>query len=130
MSTYTMKVAGEFKVNVDYGRLNLNLLPLNHSQSIEDVFTLAETKTGREMAIIVLCCNKLLRENIQDVGGKINKGRRVWDKVPIVAISPKQRDWQTRVVGFMCDAWAFAEKGISEDQTSWIADLYGTRAKL
>mgnify|MGYP003479544650 CR=1 FL=1 len=130
MSAYNMNVVGEFKATVDYGRLNFNLLPLNHSQNIEDVIALAETKTGREMAVIILCNNKVLREMMQDIGKHINKDRRVWNKVPIKAISAKQKDWQTRVVGFMCDVWVFAEKGISEDKTSWIPELYGTRAKL
>lgn len=130
MSTYTMNVVGEFKDNVDYALLNLNLLPLNHSQNIEDVFYLAETKTGREMAIVVLCCNKALRENIQDIGKKINNSRKPWDKVPIVVVNPHRKHWQEKIVGFYCDVWAFAEKGIPEDQTSWITDLYGTRAKL
>ena len=130
MSTYTMNVVGDFRESFDFSLLNFRLSPLNHSQNIEDVFALAETKTGREMAVIILCNNKVLREIMQDIGRKINKDRRVWDKAPIKAISAKQKDWQTRVVGFMCDVWVFAEKGISEDQTNWIPELYGTRAKL
>jgi len=114
----------------DFNMLNLRLPPLNHNQYIEDVLALAEGKTGKEMAIIILCNDKVLRETVQDIGKKINNSRKPWDKVPIKAISQKQRDWQTRVVGFMCDVWVFAEKGIPEDQISWISELYGTRAKL
>ena len=130
MSAYIMKVVGDFRDSFDFSLLNFRLSPLNHSQNIEDVFALAETKTGREMAIIILCSDKILRETVQGIGKKINKGRKPWDRVPVVVANPNTKNWQEKIVGFMADVWVFAEKGISEDQTSWIADLYGTRAKL
>lgn len=114
----------------DFNLLNLRLPPLNHNQYIEDVLALAEGKTGKEMAIIILCNDKVLRETVQDIGKKINNSRNPWDKVPIVVVNPHRKHWQEKIVGFYCDVWVFAEKWIPEDQISWISELYGTRAKL
>lgn len=114
----------------DFNLLNLRLPPLNHNQYIEDVLALAEGKTGKEMAIIILCNDKVLRETVQGIGKKINKGRKPWDRVPVVVANPNTKNWQEKIVGFMAAVWVFAEKGIPEDQISWISELYGTRAKL
>ena len=130
MSTYTVNVVGDFRDSFDFSLLNFRLSPLNHSQNIEDVLALAEEKTDREIAVIILCSDKVLREMVKDIGKKINKGRKPWDRVPVVVANPNTKNWQEKIVGFMADVWVFAEKGISEDKTSWIVDLYGTRAKL
>ena len=76
MRAYNMNVVGEFKATVDYGRLNFNLLPLNHSQNIEDVIALAETVTFFND----MCCMApatLIDERIQWTG---NNGDSVFAK--------------------------------------------------
>ena len=123
-----MNVVGDFMNGCDFGLLNFQLPPLNHTQTIEDILALAATKTDRNTVIIVLCQDKTLREVMNGIGVELNKGRSVFDRIPVVVANPKRKNWQEKVVGFCCDdVFVFAEKEVLSEDTNWVVDIYGTR---
>ncbi len=123
-----MNVVGDFMNGCDFGLLNFQLPPLNHTQAIEDILALAATKTDKNMVIIFLCKNKDLCKAIKRIGWIINKERSLFNRIPVVVANPKRKNWQEKIVGFCCDdVFVFAEKEVLSEDTNWVVDIYGTR---